>query len=116
MKKGMLAWSLPFVMLILVSAAGCQNNSESVQDPEGNGKASLTEEDVRRIFREELESLEQVKRRAKLQELLTEYSLADEHSDTMKYGNSKARFTLEMFSDVECPFCRQMYCESTSLL
>lgn len=71
--------------------------------------SNLTEEDVRRIVREELAKSQNVGEKQSLDSLLKEYTLADDTASSMNYGSKSARFTLQMFSDVECPFCRKMY-------
>jgi protein-disulfide isomerase len=109
MKRWLFGWSLPFAMFTFLTAASSQTIAQSDTATTPNSRLYLTEEDVRRIVREELASIQQDDRKNDLASLLRQYHLANENTETMKYGNLSARFTLQMFSDIECPFCRQMY-------
>jgi protein-disulfide isomerase len=102
-------WFFPITIMALVSCANHSSYADPVSHSESNLIYSLTEEDVRRIVREELASVQNKIEKQDLASLLEEYKLADTSASSMNYGNKSARFSLQMFSDVECPFCRQMY-------
>ena len=105
----MRALQLASISLVFVLSA-CSSGTKA--DPRNESiNSALTEEDVRRIVLEELAFARNESKRNQLSDLLKEYSFADESTSSMMYGSNTARFTLQMFSDIECPFCRQMFFE-----
>lgn len=111
MKPRYINWYLTLLILTLLSTISTNSFSSSKPETSTQIMSNLTEEDVRRIVREEIAKSQNVVEKQSLESLLQEYALADETASSMKYGNKSARFTLQMFSDVECPFCRKMYFE-----
>lgn len=104
-------WFLPLIIMAIVSLTSHQAYSEPSLEVDSASKIYLTEQDVRRIVRDELlrNTNVNVEEKQNLSSLLEQYNLVTEDANSLKYGNSEARFTLEMYSDIECPFCRQMY-------
>ena len=73
--------------------------------------SSLTENDVIALIDQRLNSLEQRKARELLTNLNNQLQLAPVSTPDNRrlFGNPDARITLQMFSDIECPFCRKMH-------
>ena len=102
-------WCLASIMMVLMSLSSVQTYASSEQDSKSKTGSYLTEDDVRQIVREELAKNKSTQKKQSLSSLLNEYSQANESARSMTYGNGSARFTLQMYSDIECPYCRKMF-------
>lgn len=73
--------------------------------------APLSENDVIMLVDQRLDALQLKKSKEALANLQTKYELAPGSTPDGKriYGSNNARFTLQMFSDIECPICRKMH-------
>lgn len=73
----------------------------------------LSENDIVAIIDERLASIKKQKTKKRLSSLKRQYHLAsvDNSENKLLYGNDRARFTLQEFADIECPYCRKMHAE-----
>lgn len=70
---------------------------------------NVTQEQVALLVQNEIARHKQKDSKKALVALKNQYPLASDKSKELIYGETNARFTFEMFSDIECPFCRQMF-------
>lgn len=66
--------------------------------------------DIQGVIREAIRSEKLEAGKKVLLEMKEKNQLANNPQSThLSYGNSAARYTIEFFSDIECPYCRKMF-------
>jgi len=71
---------------------------------------SPTRELIVELIQEQVDADRRKSAKRALSLLNDQYLLAPTNTDGgLMYGDSKARFTLQMYSDIECPYCKQMH-------
>jgi protein-disulfide isomerase len=101
----------PAISLIAIGMAGL--NLFMLQDIKSRNTNTIvmTDVDVVSIVDARLRVLETRKIADRLSMLEGSYSLASKETENKKmlYGNASAVFTLQEYSDTECPYCRKMH-------
>ncbi|KZY77639.1 hypothetical protein A3740_09870 [Oleiphilus sp. HI0068] len=85
------------------------NNEVQLLKNQPQSQYNVSQEQIALLVQNEMARYKQKDSKKALETLKNQYSLASDSSTELRYGKEGARFTFEMYSDIECPYCRQMF-------
>lgn len=111
MTKSRMVWRGVAFAAVAMSAGNLYLTQKLMADVEARPvHAPLAQEDIVSVVDQRMAFLERKQMSDALEELKAEYQLAAAPSaDQRLYGDPRARITLQVFTDLECPLCQKMH-------